>query len=429
MQLRKTLVAGTLLAATSLAALPAALAAGGQETYQPSKEAVSLYEDFVRSSDKTSIAAALADAMGSDDGDDGVLILVTGDGIYGYRRKDRKRVVSIPTRSDTENGSLEMTAVSHVGPAVAYLAKLKELGEDWQSLAKRLVEDIDAFRAVNAAKDHNWLDRVDAPAWKGRHAKIRDMVDYAMGMASRYVQDQLASGGAGFTLEDVNDRFFDRGFDGYPIGFGNVMVATFSLATLNGAYATAQGLREAGLDWSTVRVLFVQKVGSNIGAGLTLRTNWTARLLLYVAGDHFSWDRVLIVPYADRRDSIGKDELKREDFTYYDSDIWQTITQRITVADAAFAEIPSIATPLETALPGDWGFTDPGDIGGFLERLKYTFGHSTELLSNATGFWIAGALAAAGWDPETITIPGLDDGFPGTSPGYPPLAGFPETDK
>jgi hypothetical protein len=142
-------------------------------------------------------------------------------------------------------------------------------------------------------------------------------------------------------------------------------------------------------------------------------------LLDAVSGGTLPEENVLIVPYADRREAIGSDPLPEDAFIYYDENVWQALTGSVRVAEEAFAEIPAIPDAPARTLAGDWGVTDAGDLGAFMMRLRYTFARPTELLSNATGFWIAGALADAGWDPAAVRLPGLEAGFPAGLSGYP----------
>ena len=59
------------------------------------------------------------------------------------------------------------------------------------------------------------------------------------------------------------------------------------------------------------------------------------------------------------------------------------------------------------------------DIGDFVQRLKKSFGDKTQLLSNTIGFWVPGELAAKGFDPAAVDIPGLTTGFPEGVDAYP----------
>ncbi|RAI01836.1 hypothetical protein DLJ53_10545 [Acuticoccus sediminis] len=352
----------------------------------------------------------------------GSLVLYTGSGLYVYDRSSRALIAGIGTRTMRGNGNYELTAVSHIGPAIAYLATMRAAGGDeWRRLAEALMTRIDDFRGVNAASD--WLGDADAPALAGRTGAVRDMIDYACRLSTAYLAARLAGDGSDFTPDDARARYFTAGMDGYPIGFDNVMVATFALAVLQDAHAIASGLRAAAadgrFDWSDTRIVVFQLVGNNYGAGLTARTNWGIDLLMRLGGADLDPGRIFVAPYIDRRDDVGADPLPEAAFTYYDQ-AWQGIRDRLDASNAAFADIRAIEPSAPPAIPGDWGATDADDIEAFVRRLKYTFGTSDQLLSNATGFWVAGALEAAGWDPTRVRLPGFDTGFPPGIRGYPP---------
>jgi len=90
-----------------------------------------LYHDFTGIHDgsaKTIIAQELAEALEKKEqmGPMAHSSSLLSQGIYAYDPKSRKLIASTSLRSDDpSSGFYELTAVSHIGPAVAYLAKLK----------------------------------------------------------------------------------------------------------------------------------------------------------------------------------------------------------------------------------------------------------------------------------------------------------------
>ena len=71
------------------------------------------------------------------------------------------------------NTGFEMTAISHLGPAISYLLAIKNYGGDWKPLMKKLQGKIQAVQAVNNDKKNPWLQTVDATAWKPTCHKFR----------------------------------------------------------------------------------------------------------------------------------------------------------------------------------------------------------------------------------------------------------------
>ena len=110
----------------------------------------------------------------------GPLVLVMGSDIHVYEATNGARLSQERFRADRASGFYEMTAISHIGPALAYLAQIKSNGDArWQARLASLRTHTAEVRALNARATDNWLDRLDQPAWSARKAQIRNMVDYA----------------------------------------------------------------------------------------------------------------------------------------------------------------------------------------------------------------------------------------------------------
>ena len=91
----------------------------------------------------------------------------------------------------TTRGFTEITAVSHLGVAVPYLAQLRALGApDWQADARRLADRARAVRQVSDAAF--WRDVVAVEAWAGREERIADLVDYACAVTAGFLDRALA---------------------------------------------------------------------------------------------------------------------------------------------------------------------------------------------------------------------------------------------
>ena len=110
----------------------------------------------------------------------GPLVLVVGSEIYVYDSVGGARLGEQQFRADRSSGFYEMTAISHIGPALAYLAQIKADGDPrWKERLASLLEHAAQVRALNARAADNWLDRLDEPAWRTHKAEIRNMIDYA----------------------------------------------------------------------------------------------------------------------------------------------------------------------------------------------------------------------------------------------------------
>ena len=351
-------------------------------------------------------------------GGPGPLILVIGSDIYVYDAKTGARIAEAQFRADLNSGFFEVTAISHIGPALGYLAQIKANGDPrWKERLESLRANTAAVRAVNARAKDNWLDQLDLAAWNPHKAAIRNMVDYACATTLNYI-DSLGDG-SGFTVADVNDRFFSGSTRDYPIPFDNVMVGTFMLDVLRTAFEVHHKLASLKLDWPHAMVLIASRAGTNVSSGLTAGTNWFVLFMETLSGYTLPADRIKIVPYAEIRPSLGKPQLAPDDLEYYVQRVWGPLFYRRLIADEVFASIPTIYLPGRPPLPGDYHVTEAGDINQFMIRMKQSLRDAREMLSDTVAFWMVPEMAHKNWDPAAVAIPGLTTGFPKSVTGYP----------
>jgi hypothetical protein len=348
----------------------------------------------------------------------GPLVLVVGSEVYVYDARSRRRLGEERFRADRASGFYEMTAISHIGPALAYLAQIKANGDArWQARLTSLQAHVAQVRELNARATDNWIDRLDQPAWRAHKAQIRNMVDYACARTLSYIGS--LGDGARFTTAGVNDEFFNGMSADYPIPFTDVMIGTFMLEALRGAADVRDALARLKLDWPRAMVLVMSRAGSNVSSGLTEGTNWLVLFLKAASGFTLPDDRIKIVPYAEVRPSLGQEELAPADLTYYVQRVWGPLFYRKLVADQVFAGIPTIYLPDRPPLPGDYDVTKAGAIDQFMIRMKHSLRDAREMLSNTVAFWMVPELANKNWDAGVVDIPGLTTGFPPGVAGYP----------
>jgi hypothetical protein len=117
------------------------------------------------------------------------LLLVTGADFVIFPG-DRRAPIVESFRHSTR-GFVELTAVSHLAPGIAWLFRLRELGyENWREDAKRLLETADQVRSINDTR--YWEKEVAVEAFQGYEAKIADMVDYACRVSTQFLKTCLA---------------------------------------------------------------------------------------------------------------------------------------------------------------------------------------------------------------------------------------------
>jgi hypothetical protein len=137
-------------------------------------------------------------------------------------------------RADRASGFFEVTAISHLGPALAYLAQIRANGDArWKERLASLRTHTAQVRALNQRASGNWFDLLNAPAWNPHKTQIRAMVDYACARTLKYI-DMIGDGDR-FTAAGVNADFFNGTSAEYPIAFVIVMVSTFMLEAVRGA--------------------------------------------------------------------------------------------------------------------------------------------------------------------------------------------------
>ena len=211
----------------------------------------------------------LSQSVSAENQDKGVLLLILGSQVYLYD-SDRNLLGEKTLRTNPTSGFNEMTAVSHIGPAISYLLALKERGDSsWTTYGYSLLTSIRKVSSTNslALDEGNWLSALDQPAWEGREAMIRNLVDYGCSYAGTYLNGILE--GATFSAETIEKQFLSGTTDTHAIPFNNVMIGTFMLAGMTGAYSFYEMLSAQEIDWSKAKVILRNQAGSNFTAGLT----------------------------------------------------------------------------------------------------------------------------------------------------------------
>jgi hypothetical protein len=347
---------------------------------------------------------------------DAPLVMFINSTLYIYDNNGKQQLAFL-MRTAPNSGFTEMTAISHIGPALAYLVKAKEYGSDaWKSGLENLLKDIKAVRTVNAQTTDNWLTKINSPLWKRYLPAIHNMVDYACSMSGSYINDVL-NGKKEFTMTSLQKDFLEGSKD-YPIPYNDIMVATFMLTAYQSTIEIHEQVEKLNINWSKAKVIIRFVAGSNVTAGVSAGSNWLVPFVKALSNNTLPDDRIFIAPYADVKPTLGHSDMSKEDFTYYDR-IWTSVYNRTHVANDVFTTIPSIKIPERPPIPGDYSYSKASDIMDFLMRLKYSLSMPTEMLSNTVAFWVSGELAAKRWDISKVAIPGLTTGLPKGIRTYP----------
>ena len=328
--------------------------------------------------------------------------LYPGDGrppvVEGYRLSPR--------------GFKELTAVSHLGPAVASLVYLRtRLGDgSWREEAERLLAEVKNVRSTNGA--HTWRDRIKVEAYTGREQEIADLIDYSCAVTARYLSTALADEHY-LTAETLRTDYLA----GSPVPINHMMVATFSLAGLDISFRIGRWLRAQDIDWSRAMVIIAGRQG-RATAGVTWTTSSVATMILGASGHQLPLERLYLAPHAPTfatpRDGDLTEVIALEDEL---RGIWCSTRATVELGELMFHGYPRYS-PQDVRFPdvSDPAVTDvgempvvrsPDDMRALVTRLRVVLEDPRQLLSGAVVDVAIAALAAADWDPAKVVVPGL----------------------
>lgn len=313
-------------------------------------------------------------------------------------------------------GFKELTAVSHLGVAVPYLVRLKELGfREWRSDAVRLADSIRAVLAVNTPG--YWRGEVASKAFEGREAKIAAMTGYAC-TATLALLDRALADGDSLTFEMLRSQWLDSDGGNFPVGMNDMMAATFALVFLDSAHRVIGWLQRRELAWDRLMVLITGKAGRPT-AGVTWQTNSMCHLLWQASGQRLAPDRVYIAPHGP--------ELTLHDLEAPESaqiaeacfrEIWFSSRTSVEMGRLMFEGYPAFqrsvtAPPVIDAETSELSelplVRSVDDRRAIITRLRFVMEDPAQQLANAGAQFIVDQLCANGNDPHSVLVPGFDN--------------------
>ncbi|CAD6520180.1 hypothetical protein LMG27952_01264 [Paraburkholderia hiiakae] len=380
-------------------------------SYQPDPAFAGLFRAFT--SDPQSIGAHLTGQMAALAASDPLVVSTGSDIVLFPGEGGAPRIESF--RKSTR-GFIELTAVSHLPLALAYLARMRELAGDdsegahWRADAQRLLGHVRATREANSLA--LWRDYVNVASFAGYEQKIVDLVDYTCG-ASAGMLERVLRDPAQLSFDALNAQFFaPRAGMGQVVGVGvpmnDVMFATFGLAYLDIVYRIGNWLREQRLDWNRAMALVSGQSGRPT-AGVTWASNNMCYLLWRTSERALQPERVLVAPHAPSfsvaqlPDEAGLAKLER-DYRL----LWLNTRASIDVARALFPNQAGYCFEPQTAdaMPP---ITNLHDRTATTARLRRIMEDPAQLLSNCVADYIVDQLHANGNDPTRVPIPGFTD--------------------
>ena len=259
-------------------------------------ELVRLFEVYTGGG-KDAIAAHFAQMASVGDNDHPLLVSTASDMVLFPGRGGQPTVQSF--RLSTR-GFKELTAISHLGVAVASLVSMRQRRPEdglWRSDAERLYEATQAARKANSME--LWRDRIAAEAYRGREQAIADMCDYACAMTMRFLNAVL-NDETKMNPQFLRDHYLEPIASnelGATISINAVMIATFFLVGMDISYRINAWLNEQKVDWANAMVVMTGRAG-RATAGITLATNAVSQMILYASRLKLPPERLYIAPHA-----------------------------------------------------------------------------------------------------------------------------------
>src|SRR5580698_3375900 len=162
--------------------------------------------------------------------EDKPILIVTGSDFVVFPGSRRPPIIESFRRST--RGFTELTAISHFGPALAWIFRLRDLGyASWREDAERMLTRAEEVRGINS--ESYWTDVVAVDAFRGYERKITDMIDYSCDVTASFLNWCLADESR-MTFENLRERYLDPSNSAdVPVPIDDMMVATFSLTFLD----------------------------------------------------------------------------------------------------------------------------------------------------------------------------------------------------
>jgi hypothetical protein len=321
-------------------------------------------------------------------------------------------------------GFKELAAVSHLGPALASLVFMRELGESdlWRRDAEQLLEVTRAARAGNS--EAVWRDRIAVKAFSGRETAIASMVDYSCRLTEDILQRALARPSY---LSDANLRrdYLEGPAALLPVPFNRVMVATFFLVGMDLAHRLLSWFDYLDLPWERTMVIIAGRQGRPT-AGVSEESNSVAGAVRAASRGRLPNERLLIAPHAPvfpMFDGSNLDAVCALENDY--REMWASLAAISQLGARMFDQYPRFrpaSTDSRHVGPDSrWvhekpAIRGPEDWFALTTRLRVVMEDPRQLLSGAVTDYASQQLVDNGNDPLAITVPGLD------GESYPELA-------
>jgi Domain of unknown function (DUF5624) len=320
-----------------------------------------------------------------------------------------------PYRLSTR-GFKELAAVSHLGPALATLARMREIDADgrWRTDAERLLDACKAARAASSAG--LWRDQIAVRAFAGRQQAIAAMVDYSCRLTERRLERALDDPSS-LTMATVRRDYLDGPAGDLPVPFNRVMIATFFLTGMDIAHRLITWFDELDIAWERAMVIIAGRAGRPT-AGVTEESNSVAGVVRAVARGRMARDQLFIAPHAPvfgTYDGTNLAAVAALEGEY--RRLWASLRATSDLGGQMFEGYPRFEAqaPERVRVGADSGSVHekpavdgPGDWFALTTRLRVVMEDPRQLLSGAVTDYAATQLVENHNNPSAVTVPGLD---------------------
>ncbi len=380
-------------------------------TYSPHIEFSKLYKIYT--SDPDSMGQHLASRMAALTDDDPLLVITGSDAVL-FPGSGQPPIVESFRQST--RGFIELAGVSHLGTAVAWMIRLRELADPvWRSDAARMIDQIDRTRRINS--ETIWREEIAVPALAGYESKIADLIDYSCAVTKAFLAAGLADESL-MNFKHLREHYLEPVRSAaVPVPINDMMVATFALAFLDIGHRMIRWMRGHVADWGRLMVMLSGRSGRPT-AGLTWASNNMCHLLWKASDERLLPERVYIAPHAPSfvpSDTQDDEQLRKLNAEF--RRIWTGTRATVELARHMFDGFPAFAATVRPAPTVDGAgntiagemppLRSPDDRFTAITRLRLVMEDPAQLLANSVASYIIDQLCEHGNRPAEVFIPGF----------------------